>query len=272
MKSVFDYLDYREFLRFALPVDGPHRGARNRLAEALNCQKGFVSQVLGEHSHFSLEHGMKISQFLQLESDEEEFFLLLLHHARAGSRALEKFYEKKLQEIRERRMQIKERIRAHSDLTEEEKITYYSSWHYTAVHMCLMIPVLRNKAAIGAFLGLPKRTVERTLDFLLAVGLAKISGDQILAGPARIHISQDSPFISKHHTNWRMQSIQSLDVPQAQDLHYSLVMSISDEAAEKIREILLRSVQEVEPVLKAAEDKTVYVFNMDLFSLKKSTQ
>jgi len=66
-----------------------------------------------------------------------------------------------------------------------------------------------------------------------------------------------------------MRAIESLDAPQERDLHYSLVMSISDEAAEKIREALLKTVQEIEPVLKAAEDKTVYTLNLDLFGLKK---
>lgn len=45
MKKVFEFNDYREFLKSALPVLGPERGSRNRLAEALNCQKGFISQV-----------------------------------------------------------------------------------------------------------------------------------------------------------------------------------------------------------------------------------
>jgi len=269
MKTVFDFKDYRAFLQEALPVEGPNRGARNRLAEALNCQKGFVSQVLGGRSHFSLEHGMRICRFLKLDPQEEEFFVLLLHHGRAGSKELESFYERKLADILERRKEIKERIRSNSELSEAEQMTYYSSWHYTAVHMCLFLKRARTRTAIAEFLGVSPQIVARVLEFLLSVGIARQEGDEFISGPTRFHVSKDSPFVSRHHTNWRMRAIHSLDEPGKQDLHYSLIMSVSDEAAGQIREILLKGIQDVEPVLQAAEDKTVYALNIDLFALEK---
>jgi len=250
-------------------VEGPARGARNRLAEALNCQKGFVSQVLGGLSHFSLEHGIKIGRFLDLDTNSEEYFLLLLHKGRAGSKELEKFYDKRLVEVANRRKEIKERIRSSSDLTEEERMIYYSSWHYTAIHMCLMVAELRSRNAIASFLGLTAKMVENVLGFLLGVGLAAEKGEVLVAGPARIHLPASSPLISKHHTNWRMRAIDSLDTTKEENLHYSLIMSISDEAAEKMRTILLDAVQDIEPVMKAADDKNVYALNLDLFCLKR---
>jgi hypothetical protein len=65
-----------------------------------------------------------------------------------------------------------------------------------------------------------------------------------------------------------MQAIQSLDRPSPSDLHYSSVMSISKEAAEKIRDELLKIIQESEPVIKKAKDEAVYGWVMDLFELK----
>jgi hypothetical protein len=56
---------------------------------------------------------------------------------------------------------------------------------------------------------------------------------------------------------------------QQKDMHYSLIMSLSEEAVEKIRNILLNSVQEIEPVLKVAKDETVYALNMDLFNVSR---
>lgn len=268
MKSPYDFRDYKKFLKAVLPVEGPKRGARNRLAEALNCQKGFVSQVLNGNSHFSLEHGMKICRFLHLDSQEEEYFLLLLHKERAGSKDLETFYEKKLLEIQERRSQIKDRIQIGNTLGEAQQVTYYSSWLFCAVHMCLMVPQLTSKTAISSFLGVPPRTIGKILDFFLLAGLAKQEGDRIVSGPARIHLPNHSPLISKHHTNWRVRAIDSLDCPHERDLHYTLIMSISEEAATKIREILLNAIQNIEPVIKEAEDQDVCCLNIDLFGLR----
>lgn len=269
MNSIFEYKHYRDYLNEALPTGGQNRGSRNRLATALGCQKGFISQVLSGRSHFSLEHGPQIARFLGLTDDEREFFLLLLHKGRAGSQELEKFYDKKIKERLDLRKQIKERIRSKSDLSELEQAEYYSSWIYTAIHMCLMIPELRSKQAISAYLGVPQSKISSVLEFFYRVGLAKEDGDRINAGPARIHLPNQSPLISRHHTNWRMQAIASLDEAKENDLHYSLIMSISEEAAAKIRELLLSSIQAVEPVMKAAEDKTVYALNLDLFSVNR---
>ena len=265
--QVFDFTNYREYLKIALPCSGPNRGSRNRLAEALNCQKGFVSQVLGGRAHLSLEHGVRISKFLKHDPAEEEFFLLLLHLGRAGSVNLETFYRKRIAEILEHRNQIKDRIHSRSDLSESEQMTYYSSWHYTATHMCLMVPELRTRQSIGEFLGLPPEKVSEVLSFLEKCGLAQQKGTQYEGGPTRIHLPADSPIISKHHTNWRIKAIEALDRPKKENLHYSLIMSVSEEAAEKIRRILLDTIQHTEPIMKEAQDQTVYALNIDLFGL-----
>lgn len=66
-----------------------------------------------------------------------------------------------------------------------------------------------------------------------------------------------------------MQAIVSLDQQRANDLHYSLIMSLSEEAAEKIKGAFLQTIHEIEPILKAAKDETVYALNLDLFNLTK---
>lgn len=65
-----------------------------------------------------------------------------------------------------------------------------------------------------------------------------------------------------------MQGIQSLDRGHPNHLHYSSVMSISKETAEKIRAILLESIQSMEPIVRDAKDEGVYALTLDLFDLK----
>lgn len=267
--TIYEFTDYREYLKAALPVSGEGRGSRNRLAETLNCQKGFVSQVLGGLTHFSPEHAIKISRFLSHDSEEEEFFLLLIHLGRSGSFDLSEFYKRKIKEILDRRKQIKGRIKTDQALSEADQTLYYSSWHFTAIHMCLMVPELRTRKAMSEYLGLSTEMVSRVLSFFVSRGLAEQKGGEYFSGPTRIHLPSDSPLVAKHHTNWRMQAIQSLDRQLPRDMHYSLIMSLSEEAAEKVRTILLNSVQEIEPVLKAAKDETVYALNLDLFNVSR---
>jgi len=68
-----------------LAPKGSQRGERSRLALALNCQKAFISQVLADRAHFSVEHAIQIAQFLELDAHETDFFLLLVHLARSAN-------------------------------------------------------------------------------------------------------------------------------------------------------------------------------------------
>lgn len=267
-KTLFDFYDYRAYLKFALPVSGPQRGTRAKLAEALGCQGAFVSLVLGGSTHFSLEHAEKVSRFLTHDEDERDYFLLLVHSARAGSKDLERYYQEKLEAIRSKRREIKERVVTTSSLSEADQLVYYSSWHYTAIHMCLMVPHLQERQAIANALHLPQGTVSSILSFLVRTGLAEEQGGRFVCGPIRIHLPANSPLVSKHHTNWRVKAIQSLDGTNKSDLHYSSVMCLSEEAIEKIRSLLLQAIEDTEPIIKDAKNEAVCALALDIFRVQ----
>jgi uncharacterized protein (TIGR02147 family) len=266
--SVFDFRNYREYLKEALPTQGPSRGGRSKLAAALGCQNGFVSLVLSGEGNFSPEHAMTISRFLNHDEEERDYFLLLVQFERAGSKDLESHYKKKVDEIHARRKEIRERIQVKSTLSEADHLTYYSSWHYAAIHMSLYTPALQTRESLANYFHLPTAKVSQIVNFLTSIGLVEEKNHRLFPKPSRIHLSPDSPLIAKHHTNWRMKSIQSLDEPRPRDLHYSAILSLDEEAVEKIREILLLALQNSEPILKAAKDETVYVTTIDLFQLR----
>lgn len=263
--QVFDFLDYREFLRQVLPTTGSDRGQRTRLAALLGCRNSFVSSVLTSKEHFSAEHALRACQFLQLSTEETDFFLLIHAYGRAGSKDLEAHYRAKIDAVLLRRREVRARISETEVLSEAARLTYYSSWHYIAAHMCLMIPSLRSRRAIAQHLDIAPEHAERIIQFFLQNRMAVEEGGELRAEPFRLHLPGDSPLVAKHHVNWRMKAIQSLDHVGANDLHYSLVMSVSEEAAQQIRAILLKGIQDTEPVLKAARDEALYALNVDLF-------
>jgi uncharacterized protein (TIGR02147 family) len=267
-KTLFDFKDYRPYLKEAFPTHGTNRGSRARLAAALGVWKGFVSSVIHGDADFSLEQAYRVSHHLSHTDDEREYFLLLILKARAGSKDLEKHFAERIDAIQKKREEIRERIGATSGISDTDKMTYYSSWHYTAMHMCLMVPALQTPPAMAKYLGVPLEKIAKMLEFFIKSGLAEQKGNTYVVGPTRIHISSDSPFVSKHHSNWRMQAIQALDRDRKEDLHYSSVMSISKEAAENIRELILRTIEETEPIIREAKDERIVALTFDLFDLK----
>lgn len=63
--------------------------------------------------------------------------------------------------------------------------------------------------------------------------------------------------------------MKSLDQPLASDLHYSGVITCSNQDLEKIREILIEAIQSIRNLVKDSKDETLAVYNIDLFGLLK---
>jgi uncharacterized protein (TIGR02147 family) len=267
--SIFEFTSYKSYLAKVLSPSGHSRGQRSRLAEALNCQTAFVSQVMNGDVHFSLEHAVQISSFLKHTSDEQHFFVLLLQRDRAGSKALREYFENQMKEIVARRQLIRERIHARPSLNAEAQMHYYSAWYFAAIHILTSVPEFQTPDKIAAALQLPLPLVNSTLDFLLKHGLATFEKGQYRIGNARIHLPADSPMVSKHHANWRMKAMQSMEQNDPENLHYSLVISLSESDRETIRNMILKLIENTEPVLKASSEETMCFMGLDFFRVSR---
>lgn len=270
--TVFDFADYHSFLRTILPTRGPGRGRRVQLAAALRVQKGYVSEVLNGKADFCLEQAYEVSDFLSLADAEREFFLLLVQISRSGSKKLEAYFRRKIQATLANRREISERVLAKTRMSDRDQLTYYSAWHFTAVHMCLMVQATRTIQSISDYLNVPKERVTQALDFLIGAGLAVRRGNQFEVGATRIHLPSHSPYVARHHANWRIQALQSAEWNKQEHLHYTSIMSISSEAAQTVRDMLLKTIESTEPVIKKSGEHGVYAFMMDLFDLKGRSQ
>ena len=265
--SIFDFTEYRAYLAEVLKPSGASRGMRARLATHLGCQSAFVSQVLHGKAELSLEHALLTSQFLGHSEHESHFFMLMVQMNRAGHTQLRDYYHKQIKVILRGRQQVRERIQVHQALGSEYQNRYYSSWIYSAVHIMLSVPQYQSKEALAAQLHLPMEVVSETLDFLLECGLVEKKGHRYQIGTRRIHLSSGSELLPKHHINWRMQAIKSLDFSRVEDLHYSSVISLSRADAKKIGEMILSLLEKTEPILVASPEEEVYGFTVDYFKL-----
>jgi uncharacterized protein (TIGR02147 family) len=266
--NVFDYRDYKKYLVDSLDArPGGGRGSRSALAEATGCQTAYVSQVLNGNANFSLEQADLINKFLGHAADEADFFLLLVQHGRAGTHSLRSYFMGQINKILEKRLVIKDRLDVKKALSREDQVLYYSNWLYAMVHVMLSIPEFQNREAIAKYLGLPLQRVSEILDFLLSVGLAKRDQGRFKIGDARLHLGSDSAMFAKHHTNWRVQAMRSLDRSGNDDTHYSSVVTLTKEDAVKIRLMIIDFIKEVKVVVKEAKEEEVHAFCLDFFQV-----
>ena len=264
--SVFDYKNYKGYLNNVLSPTGSSRGLRSKLAQFLNCQTGYISQVLGGHHDFTLEHCHKISKFLSHTKEEGHFFMLLVQKDRSGTGDLREYYIEQLQEILQEREKIKNRIQVDQTLSEKDYNTYYGNWYFAAIHILTSIPGFQTKQAIMDKLKLNSQVVSDVLSFLLTKGLVIEESGGYKIGTTRLHLQNDSSMILKHHANWRLEAIKSLDKQDKKDLHYSGVVSLSKEDVGKIKEVLLKSIENIEEVLGPSPEEELCSINIDLFS------
>lgn len=268
--SVFEYSSYKSYLKaLESQKSSFQKGFRSRLAETLSCQNAYVSQILNTHANFSLEQGLKIASFLRQSESETRYFVLLIEHARAGTVELKAYFKRDLDSLREKHLNIKERVPKAKELSFEDQSIYYSSWIYPTVHMMITIPHLASVAKIAVALEVSEEIINETLSFLVSTGLVDEVRGEFKSGATQIHLSKDSPFISQHHRNWRAAVTQYLTAKKDKGIHYSTVSSLSHDDAEKLKSKLVKVIQEYVEVIQPSKEETLYNFNLDFYSLIK---
>ena len=256
-KTLFEYRDYRRYLQDR--VDERPRGERSRLAQHLRCHLTYVSQVLGGTAHLSPEQSQLLNRYYDHSEEEGDFFLNLVLHARAGTRELAAYYLQKIEKTIEQRLILKNRLQYKKTLTLVDQATYYSAWHYTAVHFALTIPLLQKRETIARYLGLSISRVGEALDFLVSVGIAHEENGLYQTGTTSIHLGNDSPMLPKHHANWKVQGLRSLDLPEGDDFHYTSVVTLSKKDLVKIKSLLVSAIEQIRPVIRESPKKSFIV-------------
>jgi uncharacterized protein (TIGR02147 family) len=265
---VFEKASYREVLTEVLGASGTRSGLRSALAKALGCQTAYISQVLSGDANLNLEQGLGFCSFANLDPASTDFFLLLLQRDRAGTQELKSYYQNKIDLALSERRKIRSRVQTTKEVSDEDKAKYYSTWLYSACHVALSVKDFSNIAALSDRMKVPRETIAQIIDSLITMGLAKEEENgKLNIGPAHIHLGEDSEHILKHHSNWRVRALRSLEYKSPKDLHYSVAYSLSHADAGRIREKLLTVIKENMEIVKPSPEETVYCQTLDFFEL-----
>ncbi len=265
--DLFQYTDYRSYLRKEFAGTGERRGRRTLLAKKLRCQTSFLSLVFTDRAHLSLEHSLGTTDFLGHRESEKRYFMLLVQKGKAGSRELERFFDEQLEQIRTQRENIKERIGIKTELSTEDQMKYYSSWFYSAIHILSALPEHNSIEMISKTLKLEISVVKTALEFLEERGFVTRKNGALNIGARRIHLPKDSAMLPRHHSNWRMKAIEAVDHEKKDDLHYSAVLGISRKDLKILKEKILELLQTFEPVIQNSKEEIPVIFLADLFEL-----
>lgn len=267
-QSLFSATSYKVHLTERLDdtTRGGGRGARARLSEALGCQTAYTAQVLRGDANFSLEQAEVLNTYLRHDETESLYFVLLVQYERSGSVALKKRLQHQLSQMRAHHLTLKNRVSVPQPLSEKHQSVYYSSWLYGAAHALASIPEFRTPEEIAKRLNISARRAHDVMDFLVSCGLVGREKNSYRISTAGLHLKSDSPLINRHHTNWRVRTIQALDTDSSTSaLHYSSVVSISRHDADRIQEVLIQAIQKAKTVIRDSSEEELRVFCIDFY-------
>lgn len=264
MINIFEFKSYQNYLEIKL---ASQRGLKSGASEYVGIQTSYLSRVLQKQAHLSLEQSYSLNLYLNHDQQESEFFLLLVQMNRAGTKDLESYFQKKIDEIIKTRQQLKSRIDVKEEMTPLDQARYYSHWLYSALHILCSIPNFKNRESIYKLLDLPPEFINQALEFLVSSGLLQKTDGQYELGPRHLHLPNDSPYILQHHSNWRNQCLKQLDYHQPDNFHYSGVFSLSEKDAKLLRERMLLLVQENLKTIAPSKEEVLYCSLFDFFKI-----
>lgn len=263
--NIYDYTEYKAYLNAAFKQKG--HGAKKQFSTAAQIQESFLSQVLGGKADISLEQADRANKFFEHTAEESHYFLLLVQKSRAGTHSLKSYFSKLIEEVLDRKKNLKEQIKAKSQVSNEDREKFYSSWQYAAVQIATSIKDYQTIKSLSARLGITESRLAEILEFLLAAGLVVRKHDRFDMGTQSSHLGKDSPLVYKHHANWRLRTLQKLEEQNPDNFHYSTVMSLSKDAADQIKNSLVKTVKQANETMESSKEELLCAFGMDFFEV-----
>ncbi|MBC7386116.1 MAG: TIGR02147 family protein [Cryobacterium sp.] len=269
-RTLYDFADYKEFLKHTIAENHEIYGFQSKLAEAAGCQRSFFSQALRTSIHLTPEHAIQIAKYLGMPADEQAYWLDLISFARAGTAELRDFHRTKLDKQRVRVRTLAKRFAEKKITSAEQAAAYYETWMPSAVHILVTIPEFRTAQAIAARLGISLDQVSLILGRLQGMGLIERAGDRWVATNQNLHLPKASAFTVANHRNWRQWAIDDASASRRDSVHYTSVHSLSRADYEIFQNLLLAFLDQNRKRIAESKEEELCVFLCDFFVVDRS--
>jgi uncharacterized protein (TIGR02147 family) len=266
MELLYQAKHYRDFVAAQLEKRG--RGARTWLAETMGVQASFLWSVLSGKQDFTPEQLLTFAEVFQLNAFETEALLIMLNRDRAASVRVKGYYQKQLDRLLSSKSDAEKRVRATAELGNEYLVEYCSDWLNLAVTLAVHNKKLRTSKSLAERFQVELSRMNEVLALIEKTGLVQFDGTEYVPTQNRFHIGKNQAALKLHHHNWRQKALLAIDQrADDQEIHYSSLMSIDASTFDQIRNLLLRSIERMEPGIKKAKNEELVVFALDLFRI-----
>jgi len=268
MFDVFAYTDYRQLIKDyfkSWPNQG--HGLSSKLARALGVNTTLVSQILSGKKTMTEEQAIKTTEFIGLNQRESYYFLLLVQVDRANTPKLQDVLNIQISRCRDEAKNMRGRVSPDAELNLDQQADYYSNWVFAAVHTIVSIESFRDIETISAKLKLSQQFISSIVDLLLSYGLLTQKNGKLSVGKKSTYLAPTSPFIQKHHENWRHVSFSQMTQKRHDDFYFTAPMSISEKDFQEFRKRLTLLIGDLYKVVGETKPEQLACINLDFFKI-----
>lgn len=268
MISIYQFDSYKNYFN-AWVTQQPKKGhgEYRRLALALNVSTTMISQIFNSQKDLSLEMACEMTEYLLLNDEESDYFLLLVELSKAGSSKLRSRLQKQIKTRQEKAKKLQNRRDSATVLDDQAKQVFYSNWLYACIRLMSEIPEINNVDQIAQRLSVPKNEVMKVTDFLLKNNLLTQKSGKISRGPATVYLPAADPLVYRLHWNWRQLALQKMTFASENNFFYTSQYCLSEEACELIRKKLPDFIDDIVEIVKPSASETIRCLNIDYFEL-----
>jgi uncharacterized protein (TIGR02147 family) len=268
--TIWNYDNYKLFISdFFANFPGNGRGQFKKLAEKLKVHSTLISQIIKGPKHFSFEQAYGVTRFLGLNENETEYFFELLSYEKAGTADLQKYHKNRMSKLIIKSQTITARVGKSHELSEEDKLQYYSDWKYIAIWLATSINSLKDETGIATRFNLTREEVMEIMQFLLDKGLCTRSDLGLAMNISKTHIPAGSPLTVNHHLNWRLKGIDFVRNVSSDELAFTAPFSVSKKDFGIIKDKILALIEDISKLVSKSEPEVVACLNIDQFFVIK---
>jgi uncharacterized protein (TIGR02147 family) len=277
MVNLFEYLDYRNFLRdfiVARKNENPYFSER-MIASHLDCNPGFFNRVLKGQRNLSPQYVLKLVAFFKLNAKQRHYFELLVNFNQAKKQIEKDHFFHQLDIFRSSK--VKQTIEAQHAL--------YSQWFYVVLRELIDIVPCRDSSEetcrkLAKYFAprVPIEQLRQALSTLSELGLLSQKSSGTYTVKERFITSgADIPQVVINRVLMQFMDLARMAVdsfPKSQRSLSTLTVSVSEKGYEKIREKIDRFRGEILTMVNEEDENIdrVYHLNLQLFPVTRPYQ
>jgi len=233
------------------------------MSNLLGIPSSVFSLILSSQRELSADHSYLLAEFMGLLPLEKDYFITLVQIEKAYHHKYKTFLKEKKENILKESLNLSKRVAFEKTLTEKDQQEFYSSWLYSAIRLKCSIGEGLSTEAIKTQFQLSNERAVHIIEFLLRTGLIIQEKMKYKMGSQSTFVGQKSPMAGRHHSNWRLKSIEKSTEITEKELMFTGPLTCSHKDAEVIREKMAQVLQEISEIVKDSPAEDLFYVGFD---------